>query len=397
MLLSWKVKYRQAKFRNVRFFVDRTDNGGGRRLERHEFPKRDEPYIEDMGRSARTFSIEAYVLGDDYFIGRDALVAAAEKPGPGLLLHPYLGLMNVLCRSYRVSESRSNGRMCTISLSFEEAGSLAYPGIVIDTRARLNLSKISALRAAFDAFLSVYSTVRAQYAKVQNAIASVEAGFAAIESAKRLAASNPDFARQVLNLAGRAQELVQNPTALIANTQTLLAFGTFPDTGSLRASFANGVEQFAEMRTLFDVQPAATGAEDDPADVYAAALRWSAVITAGGLIAEVNFPTYEAAIEAQTVVLDEVDTIIESDIATDDLRVELRKLRAAIVGDTRVRSAALPRITETTLLNTVPAIVLSNELYGHVDREEDLVERNAVDHPGFMTAGKPIQVLIDAE
>jgi prophage DNA circulation protein len=396
-MLSWKTKYRQAKYRNVRFFVEATDTSGGRRLERHEFPKRDEPYVEDMGRKARTFNVEAYILGDDYFVGRNALIAAVEREGSGLLVHPYFGILNVLCNSYRVSESRRNGRMCVVSLSFEEAGSLAFPGTVIDTRANLNLRKVGGLSAAFGAFLSVYSTASAQYAKVQKAVAAVEAGFALIDTAKRLAASNADFAKQAASLVGRAAELVQDPTALITETQSLLAFGTFPNTGDLRASFANGVEQFAEQRNLFGYEAPEPGAEDDPADVYAAALRWSAVITAGGLIAEINFDTYDAAIEAQTVVLDEIDTIIESNIATDDLRVELRKLRAAIVEDTRVRSASLPRITETTLLNTAPAIVLSNELYGNLEREDDLVGRNSVDHPGFMTAGKPIQVLIDAK
>jgi len=396
-MLSWRLKYRQAKYRGVEFFVDRHSVSGGRRLERHEFPLRDEPYVEDLGRRARGFDVEAYVLGDTYFARRDALIAACEQNGPGLLVHPYFGSMFVLCRSYSVSESTGEGRVARFTLTFEEAGSLAFPGIVRDTRSSLNLRKIGALAAAFNAFLSVYSTVRAQYAKVANAIASIEAGFDAIDSVKRLAADNPDFARQIAGLAGRARELVTDASSLMTNTQDLVAFGTYPDRGDLRASFANGTSQFAEQRNLFDFEPAEAGAETDPADVYAKYLAWSAVITAGGLIGEIEFDTYEAAVEAQDAVLAQVDTIIESNIATDDLRISLRDLRQAIVEDVRARSATLPRLTEMTLPNTLPAIVLSNQLYGDIEREDDLVRRNGVDHPGFMTAGQPIQVLVDAE
>jgi prophage DNA circulation protein len=305
--------------------------------------------------------------------------------------------MFVLCRSYSVSESTGEGRVARFTLTFEEAGSLAFPGIVRDTRSSLNLRKIGALAAAFNAFLSVYSTVRAQYAKVANAIASIEAGFDAIDSVKRLAADNPDFARQIAGLAGRARELVTDASSLMTNTQDLVAFGTYPDRGDLRASFTNGTSQFAEQRNLFDFEPVEAGAETDPADVYAKYLAWSAVITAGGLIGEIEFDTYEAAVEAQDAVLAQVDTIIESNIATDDLRISLRDLRQAIVEDVRARSATLPRLTEMTLPNTLPAIVLSNQLYGDIEREDDLVRRNGVDHPGFMTAGQPIQVLVDAE
>lgn len=397
MTTSWREKYKQAKFRGVDFFVERTDTAGGRRLERHEFPKRDEPFVEDMGRRARAFSVDAYVLGDDYFDRRDALIEAAEKEGSGLLVHPYFGTLRVLCQTYRVSESNRDGRMCRISLAFEEAGSLAFPGTVVDTPAALNTKKISGLKSVFDNFLDVYSTVRQQYAKVQNAVATVEAGFNLIETAKRIAASDSGFTRQVAGLVGRAAELVNNPTSLITELQSLLTFGTFPDIGDIRATNTNSLEQFAEQRTLFDFEPDDPGSEDDPADVFAASLRWSAVVTSGGLIGTIVFDTYESAVEARDVVLDQVDTIIESGIAVDDLRVSLRELRAAVVADVRIRSATLPRLTEMTLPNTLPAVVLSNQLYGNIERERDLVDRNSVDHPGFMPAGRPIQVLVDVE
>lgn|GEM_PF-5504082 len=52
-----------ASFRCVPFFVPERALLVGRRGETHEFPQKDTPDSDDMGRKARTFRVEGQVLG----------------------------------------------------------------------------------------------------------------------------------------------------------------------------------------------------------------------------------------------------------------------------------------------------------------------------------------------
>ena len=61
--MSWKDELRPASFRGVEFFIDVSQKSLGRRAVLHEFPNRETPYTEDMGRVAEGFEIEGHVLG----------------------------------------------------------------------------------------------------------------------------------------------------------------------------------------------------------------------------------------------------------------------------------------------------------------------------------------------
>ena len=50
---------RQASFRGAKFEVDDVDASGGRRLVKHEYPLRDEPYTEDMKVKTLHLEIDA--------------------------------------------------------------------------------------------------------------------------------------------------------------------------------------------------------------------------------------------------------------------------------------------------------------------------------------------------
>jgi prophage DNA circulation protein len=95
----------------------------------HEFPKRDTPYAEDMGRSARRFPVTGYVIGPDYQIWRELLVLALEAEGPGLLVLPTLlqrDTILVQAREYTVRETRQAGGMAEFEMQFVEAGETGF-------------------------------------------------------------------------------------------------------------------------------------------------------------------------------------------------------------------------------------------------------------------------------
>lgn len=118
----WRAQMQPASFRGCGFHVEVDTLSGGRRIALHEYPKRDIPYAEDMGRRAQRHTIEGYLIGPDYITFRDNLRNALELEGPGQLVHPFLGTFQVSVDQYSVTESRERGGYCIFSMLFVEAG-----------------------------------------------------------------------------------------------------------------------------------------------------------------------------------------------------------------------------------------------------------------------------------
>jgi prophage DNA circulation protein len=82
-------------------------------------------------------------------------------------------------------------------------------------------------------------------------------------------------------------------------------------------------------------------------------------------------------------------------VIDDDLYFSLYDLQTAVTRDLNERAAELPRLAELTLNNSLPALVVSHDLYGNISQEQDIVDRNNVAHPSFVPGGIPIEVLTD--
>jgi prophage DNA circulation protein len=131
----WKLQLVPASFRGATFHVDVGNRNSGRRTVIHEFPKRDVPYAEDMGVSARKFSVTGYVIGPEYFILRDLLIFALESEGSGLLTLPTMlniigGVFLVQPLQYSVREQRQQAGMATFDMNFVESGISAFDALV---------------------------------------------------------------------------------------------------------------------------------------------------------------------------------------------------------------------------------------------------------------------------
>jgi prophage DNA circulation protein len=137
--IAWRSSLRRASFRGARFHVDTGVRESGRRVVPHEFPKRDVPYAEDMGRRQREFTVRGYIIvyprdGSDvlqqknYIPARDSLILALESEGPANLQLPLLGVLNVMCTRYRVTEEDKLGGYCVFDMTFVEFGQAPATG-----------------------------------------------------------------------------------------------------------------------------------------------------------------------------------------------------------------------------------------------------------------------------
>ena len=140
----WRDELMIARFRTAEFHVESASMENGRRIVMHEFPKKELPYAEDMGRRAKEFTVRGYCIvypfdsdelfQRDYRKPRDKLMEALETEGRGVLQLPTLKPMVVVCEQYRITEEQKSGGYCAFDMKFNEFG---YP----PTLAELNVGE----------------------------------------------------------------------------------------------------------------------------------------------------------------------------------------------------------------------------------------------------------------
>lgn len=152
--MLWRDNLVPASYKGATFKVDVSSKTSGRRIVEHEFPMRDIPWAEDLGRRARRFTVTGYIVQGprepDYQSTRNALITQLETTGPGLLVHPTMGTDTVVLDTYSITESRQRGGIAEFEMVFREAGSALTAVATVDTAA----ASISAATSAGTAISS---------------------------------------------------------------------------------------------------------------------------------------------------------------------------------------------------------------------------------------------------
>ena len=163
---DWRQKLLPASFRGVEFHVETDTFQGGRRVVVHEYPKRDLPYSEDMGRHALRYSVTGYIIHGDKRIGsvirqRDLLIEALNKEDAGTLQVPSMPPLMVLCERFGKTESRQRGGYYEFEMQFVEAGVDVFKTAEVDTESNSNDASAAAKQAHEDGARRFRSTASA--------------------------------------------------------------------------------------------------------------------------------------------------------------------------------------------------------------------------------------------
>jgi len=156
--MSWQQNLRPASLGNARFHVAERAAKGGKRIKNHEYPKRDQNFPEEMGLKTRRWSVDAYVIGDDYMSQRDSLVKACERKGTQSY-SDFWGRSGVVqVESWEVKETNAEGRWCRISLELINAGiGSAMPAGIPATGAMLSTAATGLRVSALAGFASSFT------------------------------------------------------------------------------------------------------------------------------------------------------------------------------------------------------------------------------------------------
>ncbi|WP_241167205.1 DNA circularization protein [Serratia marcescens] len=428
-MAGWKSRLQPASFRGVPFRVESDEGTFGRRVQTHEYPNRDKPYTEDLGRATRRFTISAYLIGDDYIDQRDRLIAAVDTPGPGTLVHPNYGEMAIsVDGEVRVSHSNNEGRMCRISFSFVEAGELSFPTSGVAT-GQVLVSSCSALDDSIgDAFSSfglgglsdfiqsdVLDQATAMINTVADAFTMVDEGIAA---AARLLQGDLSVLLMPpssgMNFVNALQKMWRAGNRLTGDASDLV---TLIDTLS-------GVTLGHDLapRGVWNTDSTTTQVVKSQQNYVAEAIRTTAISEAAytvTLLPQPKTPVNQRSPESATPVVSHpalndagmdnsvpapvtwddliavragLNHVIDTELqrtADDGLFLSLNRVRTDTNRDISTRLAQVEKTVTRTPPDVLPALVLAATWYDNAAREIDITGRNAVKHPGFI----PVQPL----
>lgn len=430
--MSWTDNLQDASLRGVPFKVDEDEATFGRRTQTHEYPGRDKPWVEDLGRATRRFSVQAYLVGDDYFEQRNRLIEAIEKPGSCTLVHPYYGEMTVTVSDEgRVSHTRDEGRMCRVSFSFIETGELSFPsaGIATGTKLADSCSLLDdCISSAFSSFgldglsdflqSGVLDDASAMMDTVTDAFKYVDSG---ISAASRLLQGDLSVLLMPpssgMNFVNQLQTLWRAGTRLSGNTSDLISMvkglsGVTLDSGLAPRGVWKTDSTTTQTRTTQSntvAQAIRTTALSEAAYTVVSLPKSTTTTVTTGQTAQVSHPAVTDILpdtdagsvgvttsvstdetpswDDLTAVREVLNTAIDQELTrvTDDtLFLALRQIRTDVNNDISARLEQSTRLTERTPVQVLPALVLAADWYDDAGREGDITARNGVIHPGFV-------------
>lgn len=397
--MAWNDRLQKASFRGVAFHVEADDGSFGRRVQVHEYPQRDKPFVEDLGRKAREFTITAFLVGPDYMEARDKLLDAVEKPGPGTLVHPWYGQLTVSLKDdgCRVSHSRDDGGLCRIQLTFIESGELTFPsasassgsrtlqaadGMQVMTEAQFGESFVLDGYPAWVAE-DAAATAADMLTQLDGALSSgVLAGpvDGLIEQINSQLAAPTGFAQQVFGLFSKASAIVS----------TSANFADFSSLNFMRVfSAVRAAGLFGNTARPAGLTPSRARLYDNR-DALAMLMRRAALVQAAGMSAVMTMPVYDDAVQLRGDLLAALDR--EAALGDDATYAMVMDLRSSVHQDITARLRDSARLQVINQREVIPALALAYDLYEDTGREAEIITRNRVRHPGFIPA-EPIKVL----
>jgi len=414
-MADWKDNLRPASFRGVTFHTETHGGDSGRRWANHEYPGRDLPYAEDMGRSQRTWKFSGYLIGDDYPVRRALLVKACEAAGPGELIHPTIGLVRAVCRTVSHSEARDRGRYVAFNFEFAEAGQLREPTGFADYESIVAAAALALGTVAKTNLTKRYTTHGGGSYLTQASTEQIVSLSATLQRARHPAPGVDQGAlnRALEKLAKEAVALSADPPALADATDS--AFAEYTDAGE--AMPVTSTMLILASPHVFHWLPSDLSSENltPPAEPalrgtfvgggatvrlpvvqqrrinllsYDSFTRYLALREVGYAVPGLAFDNYDDAMALLDTVAQAFIVLewLAADAGDDDIYQALAGLRAEITHLIRARAANLtPLIHYRRVGPTAPnSLAFAWRMYQDSSRDLEVVERTRTRSPAYM-------------
>ena len=398
--MGWRDSFRKPSFRGIEFNLNTATGSIGKRLAKHVILGRDGHYPEEMGRKPIPFTISGNVVGQDYIEQRDALIVACDKDGPGVLVVPDFGEIDVICEDLGWSLNTKEGGMCRLSFSFTQYFEPKYPSAEVSPLASLREKAGKSKGKAKENFLSRYSIAGFPSFVATSAAEFVGTVADSIESSAAFlfgeASQIADLAVQLSDIRDNIDAIVGTPDALadaLENAIDLLSLAAGTDKAAVDALYNSAVFGAGNIEI-----PTLTPSRQQINDNENALIDFSNSIAAVNASEVGSTGTYESRDDAIEVrnkiggVLEDISGRLD-DI---DLYISLTDVKTDLINALPPENSTLPVIEDYTPATTLPALVIANEIYNDADRADEIVERNKIKNPCFVIGAENIKVLANA-
>lgn len=394
--MGWRDELLEASLGIVKFKVRGTDVEAGRLHAVHRFAgSKSRPWVEDLGVGGETFSVDAYVLGDDYLEQRRKLLETATRPSTSLRLTlPTWPPRIVFCTGVRIRETSDELRLARFELSFRVVDDQVTIAKAVKPAQEAE-SKAKALedQAEASALENLELEGVPDYVREGAAESLRETGRAllGLDFLGGASAAVGDVTRAAYRLIDDALELATAPADLVS--QTLAAVQ-----GVATALVDAPGSALEAYRTLLELEIPALGlssdagkARDRNASAVVSLVRQVALAGYTRAALAVDWETREDAELARARALEAID--LEAEAADDAGYKALLDLQAALTAALPPEDEDLPNLVRITPAGDTTTLALAYKLYDDVERDDEIRERNRIRNPALVAPGQELEVL----
>lgn len=435
--MSFFEQLQQASLGGVPFGVLGASSHFGRRIAVHEYPFRDTPWAEDIGKATRRFEIMGFLLendaiykGADVISQRDAMIAVAESAGPLTLVHPTLGRLTVSLLEIAIEERWDAGRYFEIVFRCVESGQRLLPSTGTDTQSAVG-SAISGVNAAAskDFLVQIQGAINQGRSVISMAVNTVNNYVVQAVSIANDATALYGMVAQLPGVFGRfaggALSGFMNTSkpynGAVPTIPSLIATGSAnraavasggaqfsadsaaanwsvlgADSQALAVSVlaatvdpADGVRLMAEMVNFYPSTPTVSSSIGQAMSLMQTSIgnicRRSAVSVLAQACSTYQPSSGNDAVTVRNLVTGLLDAEIQvaGDNGEDATFQALRALRQAVVQDLNRRGAQLARMENVSFGASMPAAVIALRLYRDAGRGDEVAQESNAPHPSF--------------
>lgn len=396
---NWLATLWSASYKGVPFFVERDNEQGSRRIVEHEFPMRDDPFLEDLGEGVRRYNVTAYVASDSADAEASAVMQICATRGPGILVLPTHGPVLVRCLEFERDRSKDKHGYIAHSLRFSRDGAahslisnallsnltfMAVDNLAVQVASTFASGLLTVLQPDF--------VIAAAADVLQDATATIEMLRTSFPVEATISAAQRT---EIAALYDAIPTLIEDPNTVATVPARIMAAMRAIGDGIVLVDPAVAVQAFDEVVQANQPQSDIVIAATYPtpfrrnaalnADQAARVLQSAAAGAYAEAVVQAPLSDRPQAITLRANTIEYLDALIESLPAGDfELARALAAVRDATVNYLSRSILDLAPVVHIEASLSVPSLYWAWRLYKDPARASEIVDRNRLPHPSFV-------------
>lgn len=362
----------------------------GRKIVVHEYPQSDTRYVQDNGKISGIYTLQVEIqetTGSAYKKAINTLIKALQTEGIGTLMHPELGKKLVVpTANSRYSNIVSENGLSSFTLTFMESDPNKYPtsqagnaGFLSGIYDKVNAASegyLGEVINGYDSFIEGFNDLRDGIQQVTNTITDIVSTINGI--ADEVAAITTDIS----DFQNSLTQLIQTPTNLANRLNTI--FGTLANVTDNFKNLFNAT--YGQVKTTPPTLIAATSTQADSINQNTIAVNnfSNTAYLNIAFLASINIEyTSQQQIDEVISQLNTAFLSLDPDTFDEDVYYLLQDMRVQTRLYLEKLRLGLP-YEKTIYTNSIPASILSYNLYSDSRRAQEIIDVNLIEDPAFV-------------